>query len=118
LTLRARPTIYNEPPTAHPRLFAPEDLMMMTEMLKQLTLSVFGLVLGVAVLAANTDTALADRGNNRWVEGSPRYSNNVRVTKRSAKNLQKRSSQQRFQDNLDFETEAVWRNLRPSRFSD
>ena len=92
--------------------------MMMTEMLKQLTLSVFGLVLGVAVLAANANTALADRGNKRWVEGSPRYSNNVRVTKRSAKKVQKRSSQQRFQDNLDFETEAVWRNLRPSRFSD
>jgi len=92
--------------------------MMMTEMLKQLTLSFFGLVLGVAVLAANANTALADRGNNRWVEGSPSYSNNVRVTKRSAKKVQKRSSQQRFQDNLDFETEAVWRNLRPSRFSD
>ena len=35
---------------------------MMTEMLKQLSLSVFGLALGVAVLVANTDTALG-----RWL---------------------------------------------------
>ena len=91
---------------------------MMTEMMKQVSLSIFGLGLGVAVLAANTDPAMADRGKTYWIDGSPRYSNDVRVTKRSAKKVQKRSAQQRFQDNLDLETEAVWRNLRPSRFSD
>ncbi len=89
---------------------------MMTEMLKQLSLSVFGLVLGVAVLAANTDAALADRGKTRYIDGSQRYTNDVVVTKRKARTAQ--TSQQKFQNNLDFETEAVWRNLRPSRFSD
>ena len=89
---------------------------MMTEMLKQLTLSVFGLVLGVAVLAANADTALADRGKTRYIDGPPRYTNDVVVTKRKARTAQ--TSQQKFQNNLDFETEAVWRNLRPNRFSD
>ena len=89
---------------------------MMTEMLKQLTLSVFGLVLGVAVLAANADTALADRGKTRYIDGSQRYTNDVVVTKRKPQTAQ--TSQQKFQNNLDFETEAVWRNLRPNRFSD
>jgi len=87
---------------------------MMTEMLKQLSLSVFGLVLGVAVLAASTDTAVADRYKDRWAEGSPRYTNDVTVTKRKGRKAQ--TSQQRFLDGLDTETEAVWRNLRPNRF--
>lgn len=88
---------------------------MMTEMLKQVSLSVFGLVLGVAVLAANSNAALADRGQTRVVE-SPRYSNDATVTKRKVTPSQARKD--RFQNNLDFETEAVWRNLRPNRFSD
>ncbi|MDJ0512833.1 MAG: hypothetical protein QNJ62_05250 [Methyloceanibacter sp.] len=89
---------------------------MMTEMLKQLSLSVFGLALGVAVLVANTDTALADRNKTYWVDGSKRYTNEVTVKKRKDRRAQ--TSQQRFLDGLDTETEAVWRNLRPNRFPD
>jgi hypothetical protein len=89
--------------------------MMMTEMLKQLSLCVFGLVLGVAVLAASSDTVFADRSKVRAVEG-PRYSNGITVTKRRTTTSQAR--QDRFLKNLDTETEAVWRNLRPNRFPD
>ena len=88
---------------------------MMTEMLKQLSLSVFGLVLSVAVLAASSDAAIAERSKVRAVEG-PRYSDNVTVAKRRTTTSQAR--QERFLKNLDTETEAVWRNLRPNRFSD
>ncbi|MEM7397633.1 MAG: hypothetical protein AAGF48_01665 [Pseudomonadota bacterium] len=88
---------------------------MMTEMLKQLSLSVFGLALGVAVLVANTDTAVADRKKGHWVDGSPRYTNEVTVKKRKYRNAQ--TSEQRFLNGLNTETEAVWRNLRPNRFS-
>ena len=88
---------------------------MMTEMMKQVSLSVFGLGLGVAVLAASSDAAMADRNKVRAVDGA-RYSNDVTVTKRKSTTSQAR--QERFLRNLDTETEAVWRNLRPNRFPD
>ncbi len=91
---------------------------MMTEMLKQVSLSIFGLGLGVAVLAANTDPAMADRGKTYWIDGLPRASNEVTVIKRKSKAAQTANAKGKFQNNLDFETEAVWRNLRPNRFTD
>lgn len=91
---------------------------MMTELLKQLSLSVFGLGLGVAVLAASTDTALADRGKARWIDGPVPYTNDVVVKKRGAKAAPVYRTKRNFVDTLDTETEAVWRNLRPTRFSD
>lgn len=90
---------------------------MMTEMLKQLTLSVFGLVLGVAVLAANSNPAVADRGT-RVIDGTPHYGKDATVTKRKAGKAEPPKTKRKFEDTLDFETEAVWRNLRPNRFSD
>lgn len=91
---------------------------MMTELMKQLTLSVFGLVLGVAVLAANSNPAMADRGKAYWIDGAPRYTNEATVIKRKSKTAQAANTKSKFQNNLDFETEAVWRNLRPNRFTD
>lgn len=91
---------------------------MMTELMKQLTLSVFGLVLGVAVLAANSNPAMADRGKAYWIDGTPRYSNEATVIKRKSKSAQTAKAKDKFQNNLNFETEAVWRNLRPNWFSD
>lgn len=91
---------------------------MTTEMLKQLSLSVFGLGLGVAVLAASADTAMADRGKARWVDPGPRYTYDAKVTQPKATTTRTPSVSRKFQNNLDFETEAVWRNLRPSRFVD
>lgn len=91
---------------------------MMTELMKQLTLSVFGLVLGVAVLAANSNPAMADRGKKYWIDGQPRYANEATVIKRKSNAAPTAKAKNEFQNNLDFETEAVWRNLRPTRFSD
>lgn len=91
---------------------------MITEVLKQLTLSVFGLVLGLAVLAANADPAMADRGKARWIAGSPGYVSDGQTAKRSTAAAQKRVAKRKFDPKLDTETEAVWRNLRPEWFSD
>ena len=89
---------------------------MMTELMKQLTLSVFGLVLGVAVLAANSNPAMADRGKAYWIDGTPYSSNEAKAIKRKSKAAQTANAKGKFQNNLDFETEAVWRNLRPEWF--
>lgn len=93
---------------------------MIAEVLKQLTLSVFGLVLGLAVLAANADPAMADRGKTRWIAGSPGpgYVSEGQTVKRSTAAAQKRVAKRKFDPKLDTETEAVWRNLRPEWFAD
>ncbi len=90
----------------------------MIEILKQLTLSVFGIVLGLAVLATNANPAMADRNKVRWVEGSPRYANEAQAVKRQPATTKRRTAKQKFDPKLDFETEAVWRNMRPEWFDD
>ena len=91
---------------------------MTTEMLKQLSLSVFGLVLGVAVLAANAQPAMADRGKARWLDSTPQYAGDAQKAKRNSASSQKRVAKRKFDPKLDTETEAVWRNLRPEWFAD
>lgn len=91
---------------------------MMTELLKQLTLSVFGLVLGVAVLAANADPALADRGKARWLSNEAQYAAQAQTAKRTKAVTQERVAKRKFDPKLDTETDAVWRNLRPEWFAE
>lgn len=90
----------------------------MAEMMKQLTLSVFALVLGVAVLATNAEPALADRYKTRGIESPSPYANKTKTVKRQKAAKKKRTDKRGFQYNLDFETEAVWRNRRPALFID
>lgn len=78
-------------------------------MLKQLTVP----VLGLAVLAA---TAAADRNRTRWIEPAPQYTYDAQPTKRAVTTIQPRKHKRKFDPKLDFETEAVWRNLRPEWF--
>ncbi len=86
-------------------------------MLKQLTVTMTGMLLGVAVLAVSTVPATADRGKTRWVEPTPGYAYDVKPQKRG-KAVTQRQKKPSFEETLDFETEAVWRNLRPNRFDD
>lgn len=82
-------------------------------MLKQLMIP----VLGLAVLAGTAASATADRGKTRVIESQPQYTYGTQRTQRTTAPKQ-RQYKKKFEDTLDFETEAVWRNLRPSRFVD
>ena len=82
-------------------------------MLKQLSVSMLGFAFGFVVLAATPDPAAAARGKTRWIE--PGYTYDAQTQKRNA-TANRRQNQQKFENTLDFETEAVWRNLRPNRF--
>lgn len=82
-------------------------------MLKQLSVSMLGFAFGFVALAAAADPAAADRGKTRWIE--PGHTYDVQTQERGAKTI-KRQDKRKFENTLDFETEAVWRNLRPSRF--
>jgi hypothetical protein len=79
-------------------------------MLKHLTVP----VLGLAVMAAATVPASADRGRAYWVNPTPTYTYEVVPQKKVAK--AQRQQKRKFDPKLDFETEAVWRNLRPEWF--
>jgi len=81
-------------------------------MLKQLTV----LMLGLAVLAATAVPAAADRGRTRLIEPLPEYTYDAQPPKRAVTTAQPRNSKGKFNPRLDFETEAVWRNLRPEWF--
>jgi hypothetical protein len=81
-------------------------------MLKQLTVP----MLGLAVLAATAVPAAADRGRTRWIEPLPQYTSDAQPPKRAVTTAQPRNSKGKFDPKLDFETEAVWRNLRPEWF--
>jgi hypothetical protein len=71
-------------------------------------------VLGLVVLVGAVAPAAADRGRSYSVKPTPQYP----YARQSAKKATgpNKSQQQRFNRSLDFETEAVWRNLRPSLF--
>lgn len=73
-------------------------------------------VLGFAVLVGAVAPATADRGEY-WVKSGPRYGQpyQAQPQKKTANQLQQR---RKFNPKLDFETEAVWRNLRPEWFAD
>ena len=81
-------------------------------MLKQLTVP----MLGLAVLAATAVPAAADRGRTRLIEPLPQYTYDAQPPKRAVTTAQPRNSKGKFNPKLDFETEAVWRNLRPEWF--
>ena len=82
-------------------------------MLKQLSVSMLGFAFGFVALTATADPAVADRGKTRWIE--PSYTYDLQSQKRGATAV-KRQDKRKFENTLDFETEAVWRNLRPNRF--
>lgn len=82
-------------------------------MLKQLTVP----VLGLAVLAVTAAPAAADRGKTRWIEPAP-HTYEAQPTKKAVTTSQPRKYKKKFDPKLDFETEAVWRNLRPEWFDD
>ncbi|MEM7192670.1 MAG: hypothetical protein AAF405_07335 [Pseudomonadota bacterium] len=90
---------------------------MLTEVFKQLSLSVFGLVLGLAVLAANSNPAFADRGKNRIIDNNSHYASGAQLNQKSTKGAQRHRTERKFGATLDFETQAVWRNLRPSWYT-
>lgn len=80
-------------------------------MIKQLSLPVLGLI----VLAGTVAPAAADKGKtypsqSQYTYGQ-QYSGGTVLTPSQKK-------QRKFQQQLDFETKAVWQNLRPSRFVD
>ena len=84
-------------------------------MLNQLTVP----ILGLAVLAAAAVPAAADRGRTHWIEPAPQYTYDAQPPKRAATTSQPRKyKKKKFEPKLDFETEAVWRNLRPEWFDD
>jgi hypothetical protein len=83
-------------------------------MLKQFIIPVFGL----AVMAVAATPAAADRGRGHWVQPAPKYTYeyDARPTQRAVTTTQPRRYKRKFDPKLDFETEAVWRNLRPNWF--
>jgi len=81
-------------------------------MLNQLTVP----ILGLAVLAATAVPAAADRGGTRWIEPLPQYTYDAQPPKATVTTSQPRKYKRKFDPKLDFETEAVWRNLRPEWF--
>ena len=86
--------------------------------MKQLSVSMLGFAFGFVVLAATPDPAAADRGKTRWIEPAPGYTYDGKTQKRGAVAIKPRQDKRKFENTLDFETEAVWRNLRPNRFDD
>ncbi|MGK2923313.1 MAG: hypothetical protein ACSLE4_11115 [Methyloceanibacter sp.] len=81
-------------------------------MLNQLTVP----ILGLAVLAATAVPAAADRGRTRFIEPLPQYAYDAQPPKGAVTTSQPRKYKRKFDPKLDFETEAVWRNLRPEWF--
>lgn len=83
-------------------------------MLKQLTVP----VLGLAVLAATAAPAAAGKGRAYVLVPAPQDTYDAQPTKRAV--TTPRGTTKRYKHKgppkLDFETEAVWRNLRPSWF--
>jgi len=78
-------------------------------MLKQLTVPILGLI----VLAGAVAPAAADRSRSYWVSPSYDHTYQVQPQKKAKNQPQQR---RKFDPKLDFETEAVWRNLRPEWF--
>ena len=72
-------------------------------------------VLGLAVLVGAAAPVAADRGGYYVVKPAAQYSQGDQSAK-NAKNSQKSQRKRKFDPKLDFETEAVWRNLRPEWF--
>lgn len=84
-------------------------------MLKQLTVP----VLGLAVLAFAAVPATAGKGGAYVGKHPPGqvYLSEPQEPKKVVKSKSKKSQQKKkFDPKLDFETEAVWRNLRPEWF--
>jgi hypothetical protein len=80
-------------------------------MLKQLTVP----VLGLAVLAATAIPAAADKGRAYLVTPAPVYVQG-QSTSQAVTTSQPKQYKRKFKPNLDFETKAVWQNLRPEWF--
>lgn len=78
-------------------------------MLKHLTIPALGLI----VIAGAAAPAMADKG--KTYSGSSQYSQSYSGGTVASKSKRK---QRKFQNQLDVETKAVWKNLRPSRFVD
>jgi len=72
-------------------------------------------VLGLVVLVGAVAPAAADRGRSYLRNPAPQY---PYASQSKKKVTGPNSSQKKFNRTLDFETEAVWRNLRPSLFVD
>lgn len=82
-------------------------------MLKQLAVP----VLGLAVLAGATVPAAADKGRAYLVNPTPHYGYIYEPQKpKKAAKAKQYQQKRKFDPKLDFETEAVWRNLRPEWF--
>jgi len=80
-------------------------------MIKQLTIP----LLGLSVLVGAVAPAAADRNRSNWVSPGHRSdAYQVQLQKKATDQYQRR----KFNPKLDFETEAVWRNLRPEWFAD
>jgi hypothetical protein len=79
-------------------------------MIKHLTIPVFGF----AVLVGAAAPAAADHSRSYWV--TPRYDYTYQVPPQ--KKVTNQSQHRKFNPKLDFETEAVWRNLRPEWFAE
>lgn len=80
-------------------------------MLKQL----FVPVLGLTVMTAATPAA-ADKGRAYWVQPAPKYIYKYDARRAARAVPAQPRYKRKFERNLDFETEAVWRNLRPNLF--
>jgi hypothetical protein len=73
-------------------------------------------MVGPIVLAGAAAPAAADPHGSYGVHSGPRYGDTYEV--QPQKKARKQSQQRRkFNPKLDFETEAVWRNLRPEWFA-
>jgi hypothetical protein len=75
--------------------------------------------LGFAVMFGATGPAAAGNGGSIWVN-KPFYAYTyppTAYTDQSTRTV-KSKSKTKFNPKLDFETEAVWRNLRPNWFDD
>jgi len=79
--------------------------------------------LGLAVLFGATGSAFADKGGYVWthkhlyLDTYPAYSDTY-TDRTNATRTVKPRAKKKFDPKLDFETEAVWRNLRPEWFDD
>lgn len=83
-------------------------------MLKQLTVP----LLGLSILAVTATAAAADRNRTRWIEPAPQYTYEVQPKRTVTTSQPRNYKSKKFDPKLDFETEAVWRNLRPEWFDD
>jgi hypothetical protein len=83
-------------------------------MLKQIIVP----ILGLSAIAVAATPAAADRNRVHRVQPVPDYlyEYDARPTQRPVTTAKPRYYKRKFNPNLDFETEAVWRNLRPEWF--